>query len=178
MLPVTLDNWGDEARALLLLVGPPHVGKKRLTLLALADAVYGGMPQAGVFGVNGVASKQAHYKWLKGGDGGYRVAYEFLIGDESRPGVALRARQDELDGMVVEALGVVEAARIRLQMLSLAAVGVLERGLADEGAGVRLMAANSILDRVRLLGKGVDVTSGGERVRGVVYVLEERPADG
>lgn len=65
---------------------------------------------------------------------------------------------------------VIEAAKMALEDLALEAVRALKTALGDGGTA-SVQAARAILDRIGLPAQSnVDVTSGGETIRAVVYI--------
>ena len=191
-----LDNWGDESKRLLKSITGQHSAKKRLTLIALADAAYAGQSQAAVFKNPANASKVAHYKWLEH-DPAYRAAYNHLIGSDESPGVARAQFAQEEEERELAALTNIGKARRKLKLLSLSAVSALEDALestvtisklkgdsSDDPYALlikvpdwqaRIRAANSILDRnlETAANSKADMTTLGEKLPAVqVYIPE------
>jgi hypothetical protein len=187
-----MNEWGEEAKALLKSIHGQHSTKKRLTLIALADATYAGKAQAAVFKNPSCASKVAHYKWLDN-DPAYKAAYDYLVGSDVAPGVARARFMEDEEERETSALATIARARRKLRLLSGRAVDELEDLLnatitihkdgepiltiAD--SQVRLRAANSILDRnpETAVNSRADHTTGGDKLPQTVIYLPSNDRD-
>lgn len=173
-------QWGDEAYWLLRAITGQKSTKKKDTLLALADAAYVGESMNNTFARSETSSKTAHYKWLEK-DPAYKAAYEFMVGNEEAPGLALNRRYEELEEEEAQAVAALEYARRKLKMLSRDAVDVLADALTAESFSYvedggeahympdhtnRRLAAKEILDRnpKTAANSKQDITSGGEKL--------------
>lgn len=145
-------QWEEAAQELLdAITDGQHYRKKRRTIIALADAAYGNRSQASVFTLASCASKVAHYKWREN-DPAYEAAYQFLIGDVAKPGLARKQRELEIDEQEQLAISALAEARATLRIHSAEAAHTLVEALSARTSHgpkwhERISAANSILDR-------------------------------
>ena len=195
------DKWGEQAYELLKKIKPPHVSKKRYTLLKLADQRLGDLPLTHVFKMKGTCSKDIHYqKWMK--DERYRAAYDFLIGDNvvgengDGRGVATQMRDRWMEAELADYTAAISTARRKLILTAPEAIGTLIDqleashpvllGFDEDKTPIieqspdnsnRRLAANSLLDRVPELAKNqkVDHTTDGEKIQPIAYIVENRP---
>lgn len=126
--------WGDEAFEILQKITPPHVRKKRTTIILLADATLAGTTHAAVFKpstTRRACSQNTHYmKWIH--EPSYKAAYDFLIGTADAPGLSRQRRDAILDQQEAEAVAHIATAHQKLQMLAGPAVEAMARGLTAD----------------------------------------------
>jgi hypothetical protein len=135
-------GWIEVAALALAGLQPPHVEKKRATIIALVDARLAGRPEDSVWKTAGVCNRSTyHLKWKQQPDFADALAKVARLAQEWRDTRTLRALQ---------------AAAERLALAAPLAVARAEKLLDSDDEGIRLKAAFGILDRagVETAGKG------------------------
>lgn len=158
-----MDKWGDEAKAMLSAITYESCGrywrKKRLTLLALADAALLGKPKNTVWQLPDTCTYVSYYRWIAH-DPIFTAANDLLIGPVTKGANSSPSRgivQAHRDVSILEAesiaIDALAEARTMLRIASAEAVATLREALASADIRrhpqwrERIMAATAILDR-------------------------------
>ena len=145
-----INDWTDRAAAALGALKPPHVDKKRATIIALVDARLAGKPEESVWQLRGVCCRTTyHLKWKKD------PIFADVLDEVDRLAHAWKDRR------------ALEALRESAEMLALAspaAVGVAIRAMANDDVRIALSAAFGVLDRAspRTAAKGQHEITGAD----------------
>jgi hypothetical protein len=142
-------GWIDAAAVALGELQPPHVERKRATIVALVDAQLAGRAEQSVWGLPGVCNRGTyHLKWKAQPDFAAALATVGRLAREWRDTRALRALQEAAENLalaapaaVMRAIGLMESVEDRVALS--AAFGILDR------AGIETAAKSSVAETVK-----------------------------
>lgn len=158
--------YGPEVASALKAIRKGQPRLKRLTLLALADAMIAGETQLSAFQLTDTATRRTHYRWLKD-DPAYHAAHTILIGSEEEPGLARQGLMAVLDAESDEALLLWRQAGTLLKTHTSAAVRTLIESLSaqdvkvDPRGGEHVVPDNAA--RLRAALAIIELTAGREQ---------------
>ena len=138
-------SWVDLAATALEGLQPPHVERKRATIIALVDARLSGRPEQSVWGLPGVCNRNTyHMKWKFQPEFEAALAAVSRLAREWRDTRALRALQEAAENLalaapaaVARAVALIDCAEDRVSLS--AAFGILDRA-GVETAGKSTLA--------------------------------------
>ena len=141
--------WIDAAAVALAELQPPHVERKRATIIALVDAQLAGRSEQSVWGTPGVCNRGTyHLKWKFQPDFAAALATVSRLAREWRDTRALRALQGAAESLalaapaaVAKAVGLMDSQDDRVALS--AAFGILDR------AGVETAGKSTMVGTVK-----------------------------